>query len=179
MVWIPVGRVVRPLWTPNPPDSSHLKLPPHTPRHQSLIHIPLLNPLTLSGPSTYVLFANIIKHLEVISINTVVFSFVVIVVAMHFSALIPVALAAIPLVSASGKLGFALGDKNADGTCKFQADYESDFETIGDVAKIVRVYAASDCNTAKEILPAAKSKGFQVILGIWYVTERRSWVTRD
>lgn len=87
---------------------------------------------------------------------------------MHFSTLLPVALA-IPLVTASGKLGFALGDKNEDGTCKFQSDYESDFDTIGTVSKIVRVYAASDCNTAKEILPAAKSKGFQVILGIWYV----------
>jgi len=90
---------------------------------------------------------------------------------MHFSTLIPVALAAIPLVSASGQLGFALGDKNADGTCKFQADYESDFDTIGPVSKIVRVYAASDCNTAQEILPAAKSKGFQVILGIWPDTD--------
>ena len=88
---------------------------------------------------------------------------------MHFSTLIPVAFAVLPLVSASGKLGFALGDKKADGTCKFQADYESDFDTIGTVSKIVRVYAASDCNTAQEILPAAKSKGFQVILGIWYV----------
>jgi glucan 1,3-beta-glucosidase len=76
-------------------------------------------------------------------------------------------LAALPLVAASGQLGFALGDKKADGTCKFQTDYESDFDTLGSVAKVVRVYAASDCNTAQEILPAAKAKGFQVILGIW------------
>jgi hypothetical protein len=77
-------------------------------------------------------------------------------------------LAAAPaLVSARGSLGFALGDKNADGTCKFQADYAADFKTMSGTSKLVRVYAASDCNTAKEILPAAKAAGFQVILGIW------------
>lgn len=73
--------------------------------------------------------------------------------------------------TAAGTLGFALGDKKADGTCKFTSDYEADFDTIfkGSTARIVRGYAASDCDTAKEILPAAKSKGFKVILGIWYV----------
>lgn len=86
------------------------------------------------------------------------------------SALLSAALAAAPaLVSAAGSLGFALGDKNADGTCKFQADWAADFETIQSVSKIVRVYAASDCDTAQYILPAAKAAGFQVILGIWYV----------
>ncbi|KAB8296446.1 hypothetical protein EYC80_009187 [Monilinia laxa] len=71
--------------------------------------------------------------------------------------------------TAAGTLGFALGDKKADGTCKFTSDYEADFDTIskGSTARIVRGYAASDCDTAKEILPAAKSKGFKVILGIW------------
>jgi glucan 1,3-beta-glucosidase len=73
-------------------------------------------------------------------------------------------------VSAAGTLGFALGDKKTDGTCKFQADYEADFKTISSSgSKLVRVYAASDCDTAKQILPAAKSSGFQVVLGIWYV----------
>ncbi|RAL64973.1 hypothetical protein DID88_001563 [Monilinia fructigena] len=71
--------------------------------------------------------------------------------------------------TAAGTLGFALGDKKVDGTCKFTSDYEADFDTIskGSTARIVRGYAASDCDTAKEILPAAKSKGFKVILGIW------------
>lgn len=91
---------------------------------------------------------------------------------MRFSYSTTAALAIAPaLVSAVGNLGFALGDKKIDGTCKFQADYESDFATIGPVAKIVRVYAASDCNTAQEILPAAESAGFQVILGIWPDTD--------
>ena len=73
------------------------------------------------------------------------------------------------MVAAGGSLGFALGDKKADGTCKFQADYEADFATLADTSKLVRGYAASDCNTEQEILPAAKSAGFQVILGIWSV----------
>jgi glucan 1,3-beta-glucosidase len=86
--------------------------------------------------------------------------------------LLSFALAAAPaVVSGTGTLGFALGDKKADGTCKFQADYASDFSTISSdsSAKLVRIYAASDCNTAQQILPAAKAAGFQVILGIWYI----------
>jgi glucan 1,3-beta-glucosidase len=80
------------------------------------------------------------------------------------------ALALIPsVVSARGTLGFALGTKLADGSCKAQSDYESDFDTISSASgsKIVRGYSASDCNSAQYILPAAKSKGFQVVLGIW------------
>jgi glucan 1,3-beta-glucosidase len=88
---------------------------------------------------------------------------------MRLSPLIPAALAAAPLVSAGGILGYALGDKKADGTCKFKADYADDFATLSATSKLVRVYAASDCNTAAEILPAAEAAGFQVILGIWYV----------
>ncbi|CZR63549.1 probable BGL2 Endo-beta-1,3-glucanase of the cell wall [Phialocephala subalpina] len=88
---------------------------------------------------------------------------------MHLTTLI---LAAAPaLVSARGSLGFALGDKKADGTCKFQADYAADFTTLSGTSKLVRGYAASDCNTAQEILPAAKAAGFQVILGIWPDTD--------
>lgn len=90
---------------------------------------------------------------------------------MRVSSLASLALSVAPsLVSAApGTLGFALGTKNADGTCKAQADYEADFDSISanSQAKIVRGYAASDCNYAQNILPAAKKKGFQVILGIW------------
>ncbi|QSZ37323.1 hypothetical protein DSL72_009421 [Monilinia vaccinii-corymbosi] len=87
-------------------------------------------------------------------------------------ALLPLA-GLLSTVTAAGALGFALGDKKPDGTCKFQADYEADFNTIstGSTARIVRGYAASDCDTAKEILPAAKSKGFKVVLGIWPDTD--------
>ena len=82
------------------------------------------------------------------------------------------ALAAAPsLVAAGGTLGWALGVKLADGTCKYQADYEADFKALNAAtgSKIVRIYAADQCNTAQQILPAAKAQGFQVILGVWYV----------
>jgi len=86
--------------------------------------------------------------------------------------LLTLLLAAAPaLVAARGNLGFALGDKKADGTCKFQVDYEADFSTLSSTSKLVRIYAASDCDTAKEILPAAKAAGYQVILGIWPDTD--------
>ncbi|CAK4033507.1 glycoside hydrolase family 17 [Lecanosticta acicola] len=85
------------------------------------------------------------------------------------------ALAAVPSVLAAekGRLGFSLGTKKTDGTCKYQADYEADFDAIKANAgsTIVRGYSASDCNNAQYILPAAKSKGFQVILGIWPDTD--------
>lgn len=87
---------------------------------------------------------------------------------MRLSSLLPVALVAAPLlVSASGILGFALGDKNPDGTCKLTADYAADFAALGSTSKLVRTYAASDCNSTAEILPAAEAAGFQVIIGIW------------
>lgn len=91
---------------------------------------------------------------------------------MRFSTIIPLALAAAPaVVTAAGSLGFALGDKKSDGTCKFQSDWAADFKAISSVqsSKIVRTYSAAECNTAKEILPAAKAAGFKVILGVWYV----------
>jgi glucan 1,3-beta-glucosidase len=77
--------------------------------------------------------------------------------------------AAAPLVAAKGSLGFALGTKLADGSCKYQADYEADFDAIFSASgsKLVRGYSADDCNCAKYILPAAKAKGFQVVLGVW------------
>jgi glucan 1,3-beta-glucosidase len=96
---------------------------------------------------------------------------------MRFSTFIPLALAAAPaVVSAAGSLGFALGDKKTDGSCKFQADWAADLKAISTVqsSKIVRTYSASECNTAKEILPAAKAAGFKVILGVWYAIDETS-----
>lgn len=89
---------------------------------------------------------------------------------MRFSVLAPLALAAAPaVVSAMGTSGFALGTKKADGSCKTQQDYELDLDSIASNtgAKLVRGYAAHDCDFAKNALPAAKSKGFKVMLGIW------------
>lgn len=99
---------------------------------------------------------------------------------MRFSAALAAVAAASTapsLVSAAGHLGFALGNKKPDGSCKAQADFEADFDAIAanSDARIVRTYAAGDCDTAKNVLPAAKNKGFQVVLGIWLVSHLRVW----
>ncbi|KAI6083775.1 glycoside hydrolase family 17 protein [Hypoxylon rubiginosum] len=93
---------------------------------------------------------------------------------MRFSTIVSAAVAAGPIVaSAAGTMGFALGNKKSDGTCKEADDYEADFAAIGKEtsAKVVRIYAASDCDVASLILPAAKSAGFKVVLGIWPDTD--------
>lgn len=90
---------------------------------------------------------------------------------MRLSFVTALALAGAPaLVSAVGQLGFALGTKMPNGECKTSQDYEDDFDAIAKAsdARIVRGYSASDCDAAKNILPAAKSKGFKVVLAIWY-----------
>ena len=87
----------------------------------------------------------------------------------------PIAAAALALapeaVSAAGTLGFSLGTKKTDGSCKAQSDYEADYEAIFNASgsKLVRGYSASDCNAAQYMLPAAKAKGFKVVLGVWCV----------
>ncbi|KAL1962708.1 hypothetical protein VTN77DRAFT_9252 [Rasamsonia byssochlamydoides] len=91
---------------------------------------------------------------------------------MRVTNLLPLALGLAPTaVSAAGRLGFALGDKNPDGSCKATSDYESDFDVLKSHSTLVRIYSASDCDSAKNIIPAAKAKGFQVVLGVWPDTE--------
>lgn len=91
------------------------------------------------------------------------------------AAIAGLALALLPsaLAAQKGTMGFALGTKKTDGTCKYQADYEADFEAIQSASgsTLVRGYSASDCNCAEYILPAAKAKGFQVVLGVWPDTD--------
>lgn len=85
-------------------------------------------------------------------------------------AVLAIAPAAVTAVTyQTGTLGFALGTKSPNGDCKTQQDYEADFDSISGAtsAKLVRGYAASDCDYAQNILPAAKAKGFKVILGVW------------
>ncbi|KAL3463300.1 hypothetical protein BJX64DRAFT_276594 [Aspergillus heterothallicus] len=71
------------------------------------------------------------------------------------------------LVSARGTFGLALGNENPDKTCKSVADYKKDFDAIKHLTTLVRTYSASNCDTAKNIIPAAKAKGFKVVLGVW------------
>ncbi|KAF2771796.1 putative glucan 1,3-beta-glucosidase [Teratosphaeria nubilosa] len=91
---------------------------------------------------------------------------------MHLRTLLALASPALAATT-KGRLGFALGDKTATGECKQQSDYEADFDAIKAQtgATIVRDYAASDCNSAATLLPAAKAKDFQVILGVWADTD--------
>ncbi|KAF2739932.1 glucan 1,3-beta-glucosidase-like protein [Polyplosphaeria fusca] len=89
---------------------------------------------------------------------------------MRFSNIATAALTVAPaVVSAAGSMGFALGTKEPDGKCKTQDDYKKDYDAISAAsgAKMVRGYSASDCDFAKNALPAAKEKGFKVMLGIW------------
>ncbi|KAI5302971.1 glycoside hydrolase 3 protein [Ascosphaera pollenicola] len=70
--------------------------------------------------------------------------------------------------AATGRLGFSLGVKNADGSCKGVNDFEADFEALNATgSSVVRTYAASDCNSTALIIPAAKNKGAKVVLGVW------------
>jgi exo-beta-1,3-glucanase (GH17 family) len=90
---------------------------------------------------------------------------------MRFSAVAAVLAASPAIVSAAkGTMGFSLGTKMGNGDCKTEQDYSDDFDAIKSAsgATLVRGYAASDCDMAKNALPAAKSKGFKVVLGIWY-----------
>lgn len=115
---------------------------------------------------------------------------------MRFSTLIATVLAtatpAIVSAATKGTMGFALGTKMANGECKTQQDYEADFDAIKAASglTLVRGYAASDCDMAKNAVPAAKAKGFKVMLGIWYVlsipfaifihlSERNGWWEKD
>jgi glucan 1,3-beta-glucosidase len=95
---------------------------------------------------------------------------------MHFSIIAPVILAAAPLaVSAKGTLGMCLGGNKPDGSCKMQADYEADFDALSNVTKIVRTYnTGGSCDTGAQIMPAAVSKGFKVVLGVWLVARKTS-----
>lgn len=87
---------------------------------------------------------------------------------MRSSAFAVAALLAAPLaVSAAGTLGFALGATNPDNSCKQTSDYEADFAALKPYTTLVRTYSACQCNTSLNILPAAKSAGFKVVLGVW------------
>lgn len=89
------------------------------------------------------------------------------------SGLLSLLLATVPALALNkdpGMLGFALGNQNADSSCKSTEDFKKDFDALKDLSTLVRTYSASNCDTAKNIIPAAKEKGFKVVLGVWYVS---------
>lgn len=87
---------------------------------------------------------------------------------MRFSSFVSLALAAAPsFVSAAGNLGFSLGVKNTDGSCKGKKEFADDFDALLPHGSIVRTYSASDCNNAQPLVAAAKDKNFRVVFGVW------------
>ncbi|MCJ1226596.1 hypothetical protein MMC12_003249 [Toensbergia leucococca] len=66
--------------------------------------------------------------------------------------------------------GFNLGANLPSGACKAQSDWETDFRTLqslpGDFTS-VRLYAASDCNTLANAVPAAIATNTQILVGLW------------
>lgn len=93
---------------------------------------------------------------------------------MRTTILASISLSLLPTMTmAKGTLGFSLGDKKVDGSCKYTSDYEADFSAIqtNSGSTVVRIYSASDCNCTAQILPAAKSAGFKVVLGVWPDTD--------
>jgi glucan 1,3-beta-glucosidase len=97
---------------------------------------------------------------------------------MRVTNILSAALVAAPLaVSAAGTLGFAVGNTKPDGSCKAQQDYERDLDALTGPSKVVRTYTSDGCDTAKNIIPAAKAKGFQVVLGVWLVDTICSFCT--
>ncbi|BCS25884.1 1,3-beta-glucanosyltransferase Bgt1 [Aspergillus puulaauensis] len=90
---------------------------------------------------------------------------------MRVAGLITLLAAAMPAVATRGTFGLALGNENPDASCKSTEDYKKDFDALKDLTTLVRTYSASNCNTAKNIVPAAKAKNFKVVLGVWPDTE--------
>lgn len=66
--------------------------------------------------------------------------------------------------------GFNVGANNPDGSCKTQADWESAFNTLRGLSgsfNSVRLFAASDCGTLANAVPAAIATNTTVLVGVW------------
>ena len=66
--------------------------------------------------------------------------------------------------------GFNIGANNPDGSCKSQSDWAADFQTVAALPggfNSVRLYAASDCDTLANAVPAAASTGTKLLVGVW------------
>lgn len=66
--------------------------------------------------------------------------------------------------------GFNVGANNADGSCKSQADWQADFVAMANLPghfTSARLYAASDCNTLANAVPAALATGTTLLVGLW------------
>ncbi|OCK85252.1 glycoside hydrolase family 17 protein [Lepidopterella palustris CBS 459.81] len=91
---------------------------------------------------------------------------------MKFSTFATVAMAVLSNFSGAEAYwkGFNVGATNPDGSCKSQADWETAFNTLKGLPGYftsVRLYAASDCNTLANAVPAALATGMQILVGVW------------
>ena len=66
--------------------------------------------------------------------------------------------------------GFNVGANLPSGACRSESDWENAFNTIksfpGDFTS-ARLYAASDCNTLANAVPAAIKTGITLLVGVW------------
>lgn len=88
---------------------------------------------------------------------------------MKFLAVATALVAALPFSTAYWK-GFNVGANNPDGSCKTQADWSTAFKKLHALPGAftsVRLYAASDCNTLANAVPAAINTGTQILVGLW------------
>ncbi|KAI9716375.1 MAG: hypothetical protein M1828_000364 [Chrysothrix sp. TS-e1954] len=86
----------------------------------------------------------------------------------------PSTLACTLLVAISGAnaywKGFNVGANNPDGSCRTQKQWESAFKKLQSLPghfPSARLYAASDCNTLANAVPAAKKVGQTLLVGLW------------
>ncbi|EMG48392.1 BGL2 Glucan 1 [Candida maltosa Xu316] len=70
-------------------------------------------------------------------------------------------------VAAIGELGFNIGTKNNDGTCKDANAYTSDLNRIKGYASSVKIFSTSDCNTLQILGPVADNAGVGIHVGVW------------
>jgi exo-beta-1,3-glucanase (GH17 family) len=88
---------------------------------------------------------------------------------MKFLKPIAALLAATPFTNAYWK-GFNMGANNPDGSCKTQAQWESDFRRLQQLPgnfTSVRLYTTTDCDTLTFAVPAAISTGTHLLVGVW------------
>ena len=74
--------------------------------------------------------------------------------------------------------GFNLPATLPSGACKSVNDWKKDFAVVKGLPgkfNAVRLYASSDCNTLANAVPAAKSSGMKVLVGVW--SEVCAWST--
>ncbi len=97
---------------------------------------------------------------------------------MKFSSILTIAAASSSSSSSSSSAveaatylkGFNPGANNPDGSCKTQADWKKDFQTMQSLPGSfpnAQLFAASDCNTVANAVPAAITTNTKLLVGVW------------